>query len=85
MNEDLTEFTLFATLYFIYLYRISGQQNLAIGAPAHNRSTPVFRKTAGLFLEVLPLFLQMEDGDTFRTVFERMQNETLDYLRHNYP
>lgn len=85
LNEHLTEFTIFATLYFIYLNRISGQQKLAIGAPAHNRTKPAFRQTAGLFLEVLPLFLEIEGEDTFTTVFERVQEDTLTYLRHVRP
>ena len=85
LNEPLTEFTIFATLYFIFLNRISGQQKLSIGAPAHNRTKPAFRQTAGLFLEVLPLFLDIKEKDTFTSVFERMQEETLSYLRHVRP
>ena len=85
LNEPLTEFTIFATLFFIFLNRISGQQKLSIGAPAHNRTKPAFRQTAGLFLEVLPLFLEIKEKDTFTSVFERMQEETLSYLRHVRP
>ncbi|MGB7395771.1 MAG: amino acid adenylation domain-containing protein, partial [Pricia sp.] len=85
LNQDLTEFSVFATLYFIFLHRVSGQQRLAIGSPAHNRTSPNFRKTAGLFLEVLPLYSEITANDTFNTVLERVQEETLSYLRHVRP
>ena len=85
LNANLSGFTIFATLYFIYLNRISGQQKLAIGAPAHNRTNTVSRHTAGLFLEVLPLFAELQAEDTFRTLLERVQEETLGFLRNVRP
>lgn len=85
LNENLSGFTIFATLYAVYLSRISGEQKLAIGVPAHNRTNSTSRRTAGLFLEVLPLFLEIREEDTFKTVLERVQEETLDFLRHVRP
>ncbi|MGB6153510.1 MAG: amino acid adenylation domain-containing protein, partial [Pricia sp.] len=85
LNENLSGFAIFATLYFIYLGRISGQQQLAIGTPSHNRTNTISRDTVGLFLEVLPLIAEIQEEDTFKTVLERVQKEILGLLRNVRP
>ncbi|WP_400073580.1 amino acid adenylation domain-containing protein [Zobellia russellii] len=84
-TEDLTLFNLFLTLYFSYIHRVSGQHKIAIGAPAHNRPTRDFQKTAGLFIEVLPLVIEIEEDDTFISLFNRVKVETNAYLRNVSP
>lgn len=84
-TEDLTLFNIFSTLYFSYLFRVSGQKKLAIGAPAHNRTERDFQKTAGLFIEVLPLHIEIEEDDTFNSLFQRIKLETNTYLRNARP
>ncbi len=81
-TEDLSLFTLFATVYAIYLHRVSGENRLAIGVPAHNRIEKRFQKTVGLFVEVLPIFVDIEEDDSFFTVLKRVKSETNTYLRH---
>ncbi|MEO0870289.1 MAG: condensation domain-containing protein, partial [Cyanobacteria bacterium J06642_11] len=49
-----SQFNLFLTLVFAYLHRISGDTELAIAAPAHNRPTPVLKDTPGVFMELFP-------------------------------
>ncbi len=82
---DLTLFNLFITSLFIYLHRVTGQNNLAIGAPSHNRTTKNFKKTPGLFIEVFPILDELASNDTYRTVLERIKNETGEYLRYAQP
>ncbi|MGP1993455.1 non-ribosomal peptide synthetase [Zobellia laminariae] len=84
-TEDLTLFNIFLTLYFSYIHRVSGQETIAIGAPSHNRTTRKFQKTAGLFIEVLPLVIDIENEDTFISLFNRVKIETNNYLRNARP
>ena len=84
-TQDLTHFTLFATLYAIYLHRVSRKNNLAIGAPSHNRGDRRFQKTIGLFIEVYPIFIDLEEDDTFYTVLQRVKLETNSLLRYAGP
>ncbi|MDO6819760.1 amino acid adenylation domain-containing protein [Zobellia sp. 1_MG-2023] len=84
-TEDLTLFNIFLTLNFSYIHRVSGQHKLAIGAPANNRPTRDFQKTAGLFIEVLPLVIEIEEDDTFISIFNRVKVETNAYLRNVSP
>uniref|UniRef100_UPI0035938AC1 amino acid adenylation domain-containing protein n=1 Tax=Pricia sp. TaxID=2268138 RepID=UPI0035938AC1 len=81
-TEDLSLFTLFATVYSVYLHRVSGENCLAIGVPAHNRAERQFQKTVGLFIEVLPIFVDIAEDDTFLSVLKRVKTETNAYLRH---
>ena len=85
LTPDLGLFNLMATLHFAYVHRMSGQRELAIGAPAHNRITLQDRDTAGLFTEVLPLRIEIEEGETFLSLLERTRAETASLLRHARP
>ena len=84
-TQHLSLFNIFATVLFAFLYRISGQQKLAIGTPAHNRTTPDYKSTPGLFIEIFPLISEIQSGDTFGSLFQRVKNETQLFLKHAYP
>ena len=81
-TQDLTLFNIFSTLLFTLVYRITGQEKLAIGTPAHNRSTGDFKKTAGMFIKVFPLLTDLSEADTFSTLFQKVRNETNEFLRY---
>lgn len=82
-TENLSLFNILASLLFIYLYRVSGQENLAIGAPTHNRVSRKFQETAGYFLEIFPLITSISPDDTFLTVIQRVKLEVNDHIRHS--
>lgn len=81
----LTLFNLFTTLLFAYLYRISGQKKLAIGAPSHNRTTKKFKETPGLLMEIYPLIMELDAKETFASLFGKLKLEINEYLRHAQP
>ena len=81
-TEDLSLFSIFSTLLLAYLYRITGQQKVAIGAPAHNRSTKAFKNTPGLFIELFPLMANIRPEDTFSSLYQKVRNESHEFLRY---
>ena len=81
-TEDLSLFNIFATILFSYLHRVSGQADLAIGCPAHNRATAEFKETPGLFIEILPLITTIDPADTFTTLLKKVRGDTNDFLRY---
>ena len=85
LTPHLGQFNLLATVLFAYLYRISGQSSLVIGAPAHHRPTLQFRETIGEFMELFPLFASIEPTDTFRSLYDQIREETTGFLRHAKP
>ncbi len=84
-TPHLSIFNVFATVLFAYLYRVSGQRELAIGTPAHNRSTPQFKQTPGVFIELFPLLAEVGEADSFRTLMDRVKIESNQFLRYALP
>ena len=81
-TEHLSLFNIFATLLMAYIYRVSGQQKLSIGTPSHNRPTPDFKNTAGLFVELFPLIANIEKGESFISLFRKVQGEANEFLKY---
>jgi len=84
-SKDLTLFNIFSTILFIYVKRISGENNLIIGSPTHNRISKTFKRTPGLFVEFFPLIADVDNEDSFKAILDRIKIETNNYLRHAQP
>lgn len=84
-SPQLTEFALLFTAFAAYVHRVSGDERVSIGAPAHNRLTPDARNTIGLFVETFPIDVEVTAGDTFATLFARVKDAVAGYLRHARP
>ena len=85
LTLHLSLFNIFATVLFAYLYRVSGQEKLAIGTPAHNRPTSAFKETIGVFIEVFPFQIEIETGETFLSLLKKVQKESSTFLRYAQP
>lgn len=84
-TKELSLFNIVATIYFAFLHRVSGQEQLTLGTPSHNRSTPAFRRTPGLFIEVLPLSVEVAANETFLSLYTKVRNQTNAFLRAAAP
>ncbi len=80
LNEELTGFCLFATLVAAWMHRVRGDRRIVIGAPVHNRATPVFRDTPGLFIEVFPLVVDVDDDDTLESLLAKVSRAAMTLL-----
>jgi amino acid adenylation domain-containing protein len=85
LTPDLTWFQLFATALFAFVHRTSGQSSITIGAPVHNRSTMTFRQTPGLFMEVYPLGVTVDAGDTFASLYAQVRDAATAMMRSAEP
>lgn len=81
LNASL--FNIFATLLLSCIYKITGQQTLALGAPFHNRQTALAKQTIGLLLQTLPLRVTIAEDDTFLSVLHRLAAEAVEVRRHS--
>jgi len=76
---------IFAGFLCIYLFRISGSYRISLGWPYHNRRTKDFKETVGMFMQILPLRIYLEEADTFCSVVRKVAAESVQSLRrHNY-
>lgn len=78
----LSLFNIFSTVLFAYLNRVSGQQNLVVGTPSHNRPTLNFKQMPGVFIEIFPMQAEVNSGDTFMDLFQRVRTEASQFLRN---
>jgi amino acid adenylation domain-containing protein len=85
LTEDVGLFNIFMTALAAYLYRVSGQSHLRIGAPAHNRPRPDLKRTIGLFIEVLPFEVEIDEDETFDTLLQKVALETSRFLKLAQP
>ena len=81
-NKPLTEFIFYTTVLFSFLFKISNEDKVAIGAPTHNRNKPDFKRTPGLFIEIFPIIGELRPNDSFLSLYQRIRQETFEYLKH---
>lgn len=78
-------FNLFATALYAYLHRVSGQSRLVIGTPSHNRPTAAFKETIGVFIEIFPLSVEIDEDETFLSLLSKVRVESNKFLRYALP
>ncbi len=84
-TQHLSLFNIFATLLYTYVFRISEQTKIAIGTPTHNRTTTDFKNTPGVFIEVLPLMVEISPSDSFLAVFDKVRIASSEFLMNAKP
>ncbi|ARU60228.1 hypothetical protein CBW65_03505 [Tumebacillus avium] len=73
--------TLFMTMlaaYKAFLYRYTGQEDLAVGTPIAGRKQPGIEHMIGFFVNTLVLRTDLSDDPTFRELIDRVRQTTLD-------
>ena len=85
LTADLSIFNVFVTALFAYLYRISGNENIAIGTPSHNRPSAVFKETIGLFIEIFPLQITIEKNETFSSLLQKVKIQSNKFFFYAQP
>jgi amino acid adenylation domain-containing protein len=79
---------LFLAALAMYLHRVGGGRRIAIGATFHNRRSEVDRATMGLFMEILPLILDVGPCDCLGSIArqaETVASEALTHRRYSVP
>ncbi len=72
--------SLFMTLlaaFQTFLYRYSGQQDITVGSPITNRSRTELESLIGLFINTLPLRVDLSGNPTFRQLLSRVSEVVL--------
>ncbi|WP_245800294.1 non-ribosomal peptide synthetase [Thiomonas intermedia] len=73
-----------AVLFFLatYLARVTGQIDLLIGMPLHNRKDPVDKQTLGLFANTLPLRLTATGDQNLPSIMRALADDARQVWRH---
>ena len=85
LTPHMSQYCLVATVLYAYLYRVTNQETLAVGCPAHNRPSMDLKQTVGLFIELYPQQVHAEPDDTFESLFRKVQHAAGMLLRNAQP
>ncbi len=82
--EGCTTFMTLLAAFAVLLYHGSGQEDLVVGAPFGARHQPEIEGLIGLFVNPLPLRLDLAGDPTFRQLLEGVRQELIEALRHQH-
>lgn len=82
MTHDLGMLNVLLTLYFAQLYYMTGNRHLGTMIPFHNRPTGAMKQTIGLLMEICPLLVELEEGETFATLTKKVSKALQQTLIH---
>jgi len=80
-NPALSQSVALLSLMFVYLHRLSGERLLTIGLPNPNRHNKRFINTPGLFVEVLPITLELDAKDSFSKVCTNVRDTLINHIK----
>ena len=72
-----TPFVFLLTVYYILLYKYSGQSDILVGTPIANRSSKSLEKVLGFFINTVVLRSKLEDSSSFLNLMEIVKSNTL--------
>ena len=75
-DQNVTLNILLFSIFCALLYRVTGQQDIVVGSPCANRNEQT-EELIGLFMNIQVLRVQVEEGETFRTLLTKVQDWTL--------
>ena len=82
LSDDLGWSALLLTVAAVYLHRVARVDRFSLGLPVHNRSDAGARALVGPVMEVFPVDVAIEPGDSFRSLHKRIARSLLQTLRH---
>ncbi|MGC9969935.1 MAG: amino acid adenylation domain-containing protein [Bryobacteraceae bacterium] len=81
-EAGVTPFQFLLAVLFAYLHRVTGRTDIVIGTPILNRGNRVFRRTAGMFMNMMPLRLGIESESTLLGLARQIHAEVRSCYRH---
>jgi len=85
-KKKVTLFTFLLTIFLLWLYRITGQEDLCIGVPTAGRDGGEFANTIGYFVNPIVLRAHFSSNDSFQDLLTQVNHQLFAALRRkNYP
>ena len=81
-TTNIAIFNIFMTAFCTYLYRVSGQRRLMVSVPFRNRHDDL-AAIPGLAVGVVPIQVDIEENDTFRSLHQKILLESRETSRHS--
>jgi len=79
----LSGLAILSALLLTFLYVIGGNERPSIATPFQNRRSKAFKETIGLFMQIFPIRVHIEPGDTFLSLIKKVAAEIFEILEHS--
>lgn len=84
-STDLGLMQLFSTVLCSYLYRLNGNKQLSLGTPCHSRTSAKLKQTSGLLINIFPLQVDVDEGETFVSLYKKVAQANQELLINAVP
>jgi len=81
-EAGVTTFQFLLACLFAYLNRVTGRDDIVVGTPILNRSNRDFRRTAGMFMNMMPLRIRIDRDASILSLAGQIKAETRPCYRH---
>lgn len=82
LENKISLYTFFLTIYSIYLSRISQNNEVVLGTPILNRRSVKDKNTFGMFINTLPVKIDLRKNIEVVNIFKEVTRELLSVFRH---
>lgn len=85
-ENKVSIFAMYMTALSIYMHRVTGKEKLNLGTILLNRSNRAEKNTMGMFVETLPVSLDIKETDNFNELSKNVTIDMMGVMRHHrYP
>lgn len=81
-REGVTLFMVLLTAWNILLFRYSGREDILVGSPVANRTTPELEQLVGFFVNTLVLRTDLSGNPTVRQLLQQVRETALQAFAH---
>ena len=81
-ENKISPYVFFLGVYSIYLSKITSQNNLIINTPILNRKNIKEKQTVGMFVNSLPLKINLQESEAALNLFKEIAKDSLMIFRH---
>ena len=83
-RQGVTLFQLCLSIYYLFLFKLTGHQDLIIGGLFANRMNKGFDSIIGMFVNLIPYRFQIQGKETFIQLIKRVQHLSHNVRSHAY-
>jgi amino acid adenylation domain-containing protein/thioester reductase-like protein len=74
-NHETSLYKLLLSAFSIYIFRVTGIEDMAIAGVNHNRSTDNHKKMMGMFVSTFPIRIKIDENMTFNRLLEKNEKD----------
>lgn len=80
--NNISVFNFFMAVYSLYIGRVSNLNDFVIGTPILNRSNFKEKNTTGMFINIAPLRINIDNTQDFKSFAHTIAKDSMSMLRH---